>query len=148
MDKSRSESVEADLEEVAASCGHFSFSLYDFGTEMQNFIAILEDLKDETEERRNRSWTWLRFWQRSKRRTPYGDDPEQEPLLGQNRHDDSSKDIPHLIMERRNSKQLHAFNQEEHGQGFYRRALNILRVFERDDGLYPPSIFIMISNIL
>jgi hypothetical protein len=31
LDKTRPENVEADFEEVAASCGHFSFSLYDFG---------------------------------------------------------------------------------------------------------------------
>jgi hypothetical protein len=136
LDKNRTESIEADFEEVAASCGHFSFSLYDFGTEMQTFLAILEDLKDGTENRRNRSWKWLRFWQRSKAKT-IGEDPEQEPLLSHNKHDNSAKDLPHLIMERRKSKHWNTLIQEEHAKrGFYRRTLHLLRVLERDDGEY------------
>lgn len=57
-------SIEADLEEVAASCGHFSFSLQDFAEEMQTYLEILEDLEDEIEKPNRRSWTWLKFWQR------------------------------------------------------------------------------------
>lgn len=134
LNKSRSESIEADFEEVAASCGHFSFSLYDFGTEMQTFLAILEDLKDETEIRGSRSWKWLHFWPRSKSKNCSGDDPEQEPLLGETRHDSSAKDLPHLVMERQNFKQWNAMIVEDQAKkGFYRRTLHLLRVLERDD---------------
>lgn len=55
--------VEADFEEVAASCGHFSFSLQDFAHEMQAYLEILDDMKKEIEERPNgRSWNWLKIW--------------------------------------------------------------------------------------
>ena len=55
--------LEADFEEVAASCGHFSFSLQDFAEEMRVYLDILDDLKEETERLpRQRSWNWLKFW--------------------------------------------------------------------------------------
>ena len=59
----RSTEVEADFEEVAASCGHFSFSLQDVAHEMGQYLDILDDLKLEIDERpRGRTWTWLKFW--------------------------------------------------------------------------------------
>ena len=61
--KIRSLEVEADLEEVAASCGHFSFSLQEFGEQLKDFLEILDGLQLETEERPNgRSWSWLKMW--------------------------------------------------------------------------------------
>jgi hypothetical protein len=63
------ESVEADFEEVAASCGHFSFSLQDFAEEMQTYLEVLEELKDEIEKPNRRSWSWLKFWQSQKTST-------------------------------------------------------------------------------
>lgn len=53
---------EANFEEVAASCGYFSFSLQDFAEEMQTYLEILEDLKTVSEGRNKRSWNWLAFW--------------------------------------------------------------------------------------
>ncbi|KAL2809289.1 transcriptional regulator of RNA polII, SAGA, subunit-domain-containing protein [Aspergillus granulosus] len=56
---------EADLEEVAASCGHFSFSLLEFGEQLKELLAILDELQLESEERpHGRSWNWLRFWRK------------------------------------------------------------------------------------
>lgn len=58
--------LEADFEEVAASCGYFSFSLLDFANEMKTYLEILDDLKLEVEERPcGKTWSWLRFWRRS-----------------------------------------------------------------------------------
>lgn len=55
--------VEADLEEVSASCGHFSFSLLEFGEELKVLLSILDELHLEAEERPNgKSWSWLKFW--------------------------------------------------------------------------------------
>ncbi|KAM5479076.1 hypothetical protein McanMca71_007104 [Microsporum canis] len=55
--------VEADLEEVAASCGHFSFSLLEFGEQLKEFLSILDKLQLEAEERPNgRSWRWINPW--------------------------------------------------------------------------------------
>ncbi|KAK2750654.1 hypothetical protein FQN57_002727 [Myotisia sp. PD_48] len=56
---------EADLEEVAASCGHFSFSLQELGEQLKEFLEILDKLQLEVEERPNgRSWNWLKPWKR------------------------------------------------------------------------------------
>ena len=53
----------ADFEEVAASCGYFSFSLQDFANEMKVYLGLLEDLKHEVEHRPSgRTWNWLKFW--------------------------------------------------------------------------------------
>jgi hypothetical protein len=64
MGKERSETIEADFEEVAASCGYFSFSLLNFAEEMQNYLEILEDLKFEVDQPLRRTWDWLKFWRR------------------------------------------------------------------------------------
>ncbi|KAL5048529.1 hypothetical protein BDW71DRAFT_196167 [Aspergillus fruticulosus] len=58
--------IEADLEEVAASCGHFSFSLLEFGQQLKELLVILDELQLESEERpRGRSWNWLKFWRKN-----------------------------------------------------------------------------------
>ena len=62
--KLKTHEAEADLEEVSASCGHFSFSLLEFGEQLQEMLAILDELQLEVEERpHGRSWSWLKFWQ-------------------------------------------------------------------------------------
>ncbi|OOF90776.1 hypothetical protein ASPCADRAFT_400506 [Aspergillus carbonarius ITEM 5010] len=64
--------VEADLEEVSASCGHFSFSLLEFGEQLKELLTILDELQLESEEKpTGRSWSWLKFWRWG------GDTPEQ-----------------------------------------------------------------------
>lgn len=61
-DPEREKSVEADFEEVAASCGHYSFCLQDFAEGIQKYLEVLEELKDELQEPQKRSWNWLKFW--------------------------------------------------------------------------------------
>ncbi len=69
LSKARSIEVEADHEEVAASCGHFSFSLQYFAHEMKVYLDILDNLKFEIDERPGgRTWSWLNVW-RSNRGT-------------------------------------------------------------------------------
>lgn len=59
--------TEADLEEVAASCGHFSFSLQEFAEQLKGLLDILDELQLEIEERpRGRSWGWLKPWRSGK----------------------------------------------------------------------------------
>lgn len=66
--------LEADFEEVAASCGYFSFSLLDFANEMKVYLEILDNLKLEVEERPGgRTWKWLMFWRRHQRTEPKRD---------------------------------------------------------------------------
>lgn len=62
LGRSRTEKIQADFEEVAAACGHFSFSLQTFGEEMQKYLDVLDDLKHANEQKR-RTWRWLLWWQ-------------------------------------------------------------------------------------
>ncbi|KAI0142263.1 ribosomal protein L19 [Xylariaceae sp. FL1272] len=59
--RSNSESIQADFEEVAAACGHFSFSLLSFADEMKKYLDALEDLKYISDQKK-RTWSWLKFW--------------------------------------------------------------------------------------
>ncbi|KAI9836816.1 MAG: hypothetical protein M1819_000981 [Sarea resinae] len=88
MNKDRPIEVEADFEEVAASCGHFSSSLQDFAEEMKCYLDILEELKLEVDrEPRQRSWEWLKFWRSGKKHLEAEENGEQEPLLSPNQRD-------------------------------------------------------------
>ncbi|QGA13676.1 hypothetical protein EYB26_001326 [Talaromyces marneffei] len=59
----QSPEVEADLEEVSASCGHFSFTLMEFGEQLKGLLQILDELKLECDERpQGLTWNWLKFW--------------------------------------------------------------------------------------
>lgn len=61
--KSRSVERLADLEEIAASCGHFSFALIDFAEDIMNYLNILQDLKTASElSAFSKSWNWLKPW--------------------------------------------------------------------------------------
>ena len=63
LDRRRPLEVEADWEEAAACCGHFSFSMLEVAEDVKNFLAILEDMQLECEEQPSgRSWSWLKFW--------------------------------------------------------------------------------------
>ncbi|KAL8938821.1 MAG: hypothetical protein Q9211_003031 [Gyalolechia sp. 1 TL-2023] len=55
--RQRSIEVEADFEEIAASCGVFSYALQDFANEMKTYLDILDNLKLEIEERPDASTT-------------------------------------------------------------------------------------------
>jgi hypothetical protein len=55
----RTSETEADLEEVAASCGHFSFSLQEFAEQLRGFLELVDAIQLECEERpTGRSWDW------------------------------------------------------------------------------------------
>lgn len=77
LNQARPVEVEADYEEVAASCGHFSFSLQYFANDMRVYLDILDELKFEMDERPGgRTWSWLKLWRRmrgSRNLKPSGD---------------------------------------------------------------------------
>jgi hypothetical protein len=135
LDRDRPESIEADFEEVAASCGHFSFSLQDFANEMQTFLEILEELKEQTENR-PRSWHWLRFWRKSKDQKIHKQavDPEEENLIERNEETIVPKNPPEMIERRESRKWREIEPPQEIKQGLYRRILRVMRTLERDDG--------------
>ena len=139
LDRDRAESIEADFEEVAASCGHFSFSLQAFANEMQNYLFVLEELKEVTE-RPSRSWKWLLFWQeKSKsRKGPQTIPEEEEALIEQSSPEaEIPKTLPDLVLERNETRQWRSSApQDAAKQGFYDRILRFIRFFERDDGMW------------
>ena len=63
LDRRRPVEVEADWEEAAACCGHFSFSLLEVAEDVKHLLSILDGMQLEMEEQPSgRSWTWLKFW--------------------------------------------------------------------------------------
>ena len=73
--------VLADLEEVAASCGHFSFSLLDLAEGCLVYLDLLEQLHAEIERfPKRRTWYWLMFWR------PSESVEEQPRTFGKNTH--------------------------------------------------------------
>ncbi|KAI0433555.1 ribosomal protein L19 [Xylaria sp. FL1042] len=82
--RSTSESIQADFEEVAAACGHFSFSLLSFADEMKKYLDALEELKYISEQDK-RTWGWLKVWNKIrslwKSRKRAGGDVESQALM-------------------------------------------------------------------
>ena len=83
--RARSERIQADFEEVAAACGHFSFSLQAFGEEMQKYLDVLDDLKFASQHK-NRSWQWIKWWRKHpnndrRRSSAVPLDPEEQETL-------------------------------------------------------------------
>lgn len=60
MDSSQ-ESRRASSEEVAAACGHFTFSLQAFGEDVMQYLDVLDDLQHVILHK-SRSWRWLLWW--------------------------------------------------------------------------------------
>jgi len=103
---------------------------------MQTYLLILEELKEVTEKQNQRSWRWLRFWQKSKAQLTQSptEDPEQERLIDQNQDTEAPKDV-HLVLERREARNWSNHNQEEKTPNrLYGQVWNLIRTLERDDG--------------
>lgn len=134
----RSEKLQGDFEEVAAACGHFSFSLQTFGEEMQKYLGILDDLKHEGDHR-TRTWRWLQWWRSRSDRSyltsalPYNVE-ERESLIKPIKKT-AMPNIPEPILKRRDT-----FNWEATPTAnrmvarFSQRLLQLLRKLAKDDG--------------
>ncbi|PQE04711.1 ribosomal l19 protein [Rutstroemia sp. NJR-2017a BBW] len=137
MDKARPESIEADFEEVAASCGHFSFNLQDFATEMQNYLEILEELKQETERPKRRSWKWMLFWRnhRDQSKRDALNDDEQEGLISRELGGEMPKDITDIMTKRLGYRKVEVGTKiDETKAGKVRaKVMRMLRFLDRDD---------------
>ncbi|KAI0144045.1 Fusaric acid resistance protein-like-domain-containing protein [Hypoxylon sp. NC0597] len=141
LGRTRSESVQADFEEVAAACGHFSFSLLSFADEMQVYLDTLDNLKHATEQN-ERSWKWLMFWKHIKLPSKVKEeDPEQLSLLKpvkRLRQSKLPKGIPDTMKNRRGTV---GWDQAPQGEGIWdhfvramsRSLLKFFRFLARDD---------------
>lgn len=107
--RAKSERIQADFEEVAAACGHFSFSLQAFGEEMQKYLDVLDDLKYESEFK-SRSWHWMWWWRplnhhsRKSPALPYDNvSPEAESLIKPIKKTAMPRGIPDMMIRRRDT---------------------------------------------
>ncbi|QIW96529.1 hypothetical protein AMS68_002047 [Peltaster fructicola] len=125
----RSSDIVADLEEVAASCGHFSFSLLDFAEDCLAYLETLEDLKTELEKAsRKRSWTWLMFWRRDADREQL-----EESLHAFHEHDDNGTLQTAIPASLRKADKFVDIKRYESEQPWTYRLYRALRLFRRDD---------------
>lgn len=125
--------IQADFEEVAASCGYFSYSLQDFAYETEAYLRILEDLKSETEHRpAGRTWSWLRFWRNwGAPAVRYRDDLEVDISVETNGKPSS----PHTISNPTERKAVLTGDVDPRAQqvSYRYRLWKFVSVFHRDD---------------
>jgi hypothetical protein len=140
LDRTRSENLKADFEEVAAACGHFSFSLQTFGEEMQKYLDILDDLRDASEHRK-RSWHWLRWWRNAQQHgrkvlaLPY-DNEERAPLIRPIKKSQLPKGIAEPLIKRRDTYAWEVAPEAKKRRvvaTISQRILQVLRKLARDD---------------
>jgi hypothetical protein len=122
------EEVLADMEEVSACCGHFSFSLLDFAEDVLTYLDVLDDLQDSIE-RPSPSWKWLMFWKlpwRTEGRSAFapGTDFEHGVEHG------TSHDIPEPI---RRADEFADPEKAPMTQPWTWKIYRKLRIFRRDD---------------
>ncbi|KAL6363561.1 hypothetical protein LRP88_02982 [Fusarium phalaenopsidis] len=145
MGRTRSEKIQADIEEVAAACGHFSFNLQAVAEETDAYLDVLEDLKYSTETG-SRSWNWLKVWRyfkwaRASDKAP-ADDPERESLIPKPpvrrlRKSQLPKGIPDTMVKRRDTFNWDAAPQSSKiKRRFAQRILTISRFLVREDILF------------
>ena len=132
----RSSEVEADYEEVAASCGVFSYSLQDFAKEIGGFLDTLAELKTESVHRpRGRTWNWLNPWTKrfASKDQRHHRDVEQRSLVDQNEGVQNHVNIPSPTQ--RKASLVGQLAQTSRWSYKY-RLWRALAVFRRDDTKY------------
>ncbi|KAF9882078.1 ribosomal protein L19 [Colletotrichum karsti] len=149
LGRSRSEKIQADIEEVAAACGHFSFSLQHVAEDIDAYLTALEELK-YAREMGSRSWNWLKPWKywNSSPAKPRDPDPntlDTERLLHQPmdameqpvraiRKSALPRGIPDTMIKRRDTFSWDASpNASTILRLLSQFVLNCLRVLSRDD---------------
>ncbi|KAF7563064.1 hypothetical protein G7046_g1093 [Stylonectria norvegica] len=145
MGRARSEKIQADIEEVAAACGHFSFSLQAVAEETDAYLDVLEDLKYTTGTG-SRSWRWLKIWKYIRPFKEPGEtsleDPERESLIQKLpvrrlKKSQVPKGIPNTMVVRRDTFSWDAAPQASRFmRGVSQKLLKVLRFLVRDDVLF------------
>ncbi|KHN96396.1 60S ribosomal protein L19 [Metarhizium album ARSEF 1941] len=142
LQRSCSEATRADIEEVAAACGHFSFSLQAVADEMDSYLDILEELQHVTQSH-TRSWEWLKFWKKTPQAT-LSNDPECEALLQRRKTTVRGlkasavpKGIPDSMRKRRDSYHWDAAPSASTFQRkLSQKVLGVMRFLAREDLLF------------
>lgn len=131
-DISKAQTLErvADLEEVAASCGHFGAAMIDFAEDVLMYLDLLDELKEEIQqEDRPRSWWWLAFWRRWTNKSTARDEDGNTLLSAPHDLEALSTDIAKPIKR----ADLFAARGAETNEPFTHRIYRTLRFLRRDD---------------
>ncbi|KAL6856790.1 Fusaric acid resistance protein-like domain-containing protein [Trichoderma novae-zelandiae] len=143
-ENSTSRRIQAGLEEVAAACGHFSFSLQAFGEEMQKYLDVLDDLKYVSDHSK-RSWRWVLWWRKDDVATqgrkmsslPFESSAETESLIKPIRKRDVPRGIPESMVRRRDTYNWQAApNASKILSTISQTILRLARKIARDDILF------------
>ncbi|KAH8124995.1 hypothetical protein ACSS6W_010016 [Trichoderma asperelloides] len=143
-EKSTSRRIQAGLEEIAAACGHFSFSLQTFGEEMQKYLDVLDDLKYVSEHTK-RSWRWLFWWRKEDGTTqgrkmsslPFEASLEAESLIKPIRKRDVPRGIPDSMIRRRDTYNWQAAPHSSKILSIFSQSImRFARKIARDDILF------------
>lgn len=135
MERNRPAKVEADWEEVAASCGHFSFSLLEVAQQVSEYLAILDELQLQVEERPGgRTWSWLKFWRSKEVSRSDVEDPEAEQMINK----DNTAGLPVTTPAERSASKFIASSVRDSEklppkQRFFRRLWDAMAILRRDD---------------
>ena len=136
MDWARPIEVDADWEEAAASCGHFSFCLLEVAEQVTDYLIILDELQLEVEENPvgSRSWSWLKIWKSSKRRSmDISIDPDLVALVDHADNLDLEINLPKAKELGTSDSTSSAQKMSPAKAEFFRRLYSTLSVFRRDD---------------
>ncbi|EPS37915.1 hypothetical protein H072_8348 [Dactylellina haptotyla CBS 200.50] len=124
----KSADLAADQEEVAASCGHFAYSLEDFGKELFGLLEILDQLEGLQELPLPRTWNWLKPWRIFFKNSP----SEQEE--GRRTVDRVlPQQLPGGLMDVRALQEEIARRENKTHNAWGYRLWKALRLFRRDD---------------
>ncbi|KAI5467651.1 Fusaric acid resistance protein-like-domain-containing protein [Mariannaea sp. PMI_226] len=140
MNKSTVDTKQAHLEEVAAACGHFSFSLQAVGEEVLKHLEVLDNLS-YVDRHKRRSWRWLLWW-----RVPTHDDrkplwpsepsetQEDDNLIKQMNQFQTSPDLSSVLTEHRNTRSLdYPSCAREVPAWILRKIMRLFKKLARDD---------------
>ncbi|KAF2157773.1 hypothetical protein K461DRAFT_24203 [Myriangium duriaei CBS 260.36] len=120
----------ADYEEIAASCGHFSYALIDLADEIGNYLELLEDLKTEREVPiATRTFNWLKFWRTD--RIKLTKDPENRLMNTTERSDEDgpNDNVPSVLQRRDTFVKLENTSRRP----WTYRAFRMVQFLRRDD---------------
>lgn len=143
LGRPRSDKIKADFEEVAAACGHFSFSLQSFGEEMSKYLDVLDDLKYASEHKK-RSWQFLALWKQIHHRQiqapllPF--EVEREPMVRAIRKSQMPRGIPDQMIRRRDTFSWEAQpGASDVVKKISTKMLTFMRFLSRDDSKSSPD---------
>jgi hypothetical protein len=128
--------VQADWEEAAASCGHFSFCLLEVAEQVTEYLRILDELQLEVEEQPagSRSWNWLKFWKSSRDRSQdSGIDPDLAALVDHADNLDLEINLPKPKEGSTSDSVSSAYEKSPKKTKFFHHIWTKLSVFRRDD---------------